>query len=84
MRSELGCERELAGLTDLIEQGTGARRQLDWFAEHGDVTRADARDRRRQRAVTVTRSGSIPNQNQAREYEYRIKSLAIHGLEVRK
>ena len=33
---ELGCEDELVSLTDLIEEGTGARRQLDWFASHGD------------------------------------------------
>lgn len=36
---QLGCEDELAGLEDLISQGTGARRQLDWFDDHGhDVT----------------------------------------------
>ncbi len=34
---ELACEDELLGLEDLIENGTGARRQLDWFDEHGDV-----------------------------------------------
>jgi carboxylate-amine ligase len=34
---ELGCERELEGLTDLLEHGTGARRQLDWLAGHGGV-----------------------------------------------
>ncbi len=34
---ELGCDQELLGLTDLIERGTGARRQLDWLSEHGDV-----------------------------------------------
>jgi len=34
---DLGCEDELASLGDLIEHGTGARRQLDWFAGHGDV-----------------------------------------------
>jgi carboxylate-amine ligase len=28
---ELGCELELAGLADLVEHGTGARRQLDWL-----------------------------------------------------
>ncbi|HET8975292.1 MAG TPA: YbdK family carboxylate-amine ligase [Solirubrobacterales bacterium] len=33
---ELGCEAELAGLDDLIRHGTGARRQLDWFADHGN------------------------------------------------
>jgi glutamate---cysteine ligase / carboxylate-amine ligase len=32
---ELGCERELAGLVDLVENGTGARRQLDWLESHG-------------------------------------------------
>ena len=34
---ELGCDQELDGLVDLVELGTGARRQLDWLAEHGDV-----------------------------------------------
>jgi carboxylate-amine ligase len=34
---ELGCEDELVSLTDLIEQGTGARRQLDWYDDHGEV-----------------------------------------------
>jgi len=34
---ELGCEDELAGLADLVESGTGARRQLNWLAEQGDV-----------------------------------------------
>ena len=34
---ELGCERELAALSELIDRGTGARRQLDWLAEHGDI-----------------------------------------------
>ena len=33
----LGCEDELATLTDLVESGTGARRQLNWLQEHGDV-----------------------------------------------
>jgi glutamate---cysteine ligase / carboxylate-amine ligase len=33
----LGCEDELASLADLVEGGTGARRQLNWLAEHGDV-----------------------------------------------
>jgi glutamate---cysteine ligase / carboxylate-amine ligase len=32
---ELGCEQELLGLEDLIDHGTGARRQLDWFDDHG-------------------------------------------------
>lgn len=32
---ELGAERELSGIEDLIERGTGARRQLDeWRASH--------------------------------------------------
>jgi carboxylate-amine ligase len=36
--AELGCEAELRGLEDLIERGTGARRQLDWLKKHkGDV-----------------------------------------------
>ena len=35
--SELGCEDELAGLGDLVENGTGARRQLDWLSDHGDI-----------------------------------------------
>jgi glutamate---cysteine ligase / carboxylate-amine ligase len=34
---ELGCEQELAGLADLVEEGTGARRQLNWLADHGDI-----------------------------------------------
>jgi carboxylate-amine ligase len=34
---ELGCEEELGLLTDLVENGTGARRQLNWLAEHGDI-----------------------------------------------
>jgi glutamate---cysteine ligase / carboxylate-amine ligase len=34
---ELGCEAELMALTDLVESGTGARRQLDWLSEHGDI-----------------------------------------------
>ena len=34
---ELGCESELESLGELVERGTGARRQLDWFAEHGEV-----------------------------------------------
>lgn len=34
---ELGCEAELACLAELIEQGTGARRQLDWYSAHGDM-----------------------------------------------
>jgi carboxylate-amine ligase len=33
----LGCEDELALLTDLVEHGTGARRQLNWLSDHGDV-----------------------------------------------
>jgi carboxylate-amine ligase len=33
----LGCEDELAGLADLVENGTGARRQLDWLADHGEI-----------------------------------------------
>jgi carboxylate-amine ligase len=32
---QLGCEDELVSLTDLIEEGTGARRQLNWFDAHG-------------------------------------------------
>jgi carboxylate-amine ligase len=36
---ELGCEQELKGLSDLIERGSGARRQLDWLAKHdGDIS----------------------------------------------
>ncbi len=34
---ELGCEAELATLADLVENGTGARRQLDWLADHGEI-----------------------------------------------
>ena len=34
---ELGCEDELVGLVDLVESGTGARRQLNWLQDHGDI-----------------------------------------------
>jgi carboxylate-amine ligase len=33
----LGCEDELGHLVDLVESGTGARRQLNWLQEHGDI-----------------------------------------------
>jgi carboxylate-amine ligase len=32
---ELGCEDELVSLLDLVDRGTGARRQLEWLSEHG-------------------------------------------------
>jgi glutamate---cysteine ligase / carboxylate-amine ligase len=35
--NELGCEAELLGLLDLVNRGTGARRQLDWLEAHGDI-----------------------------------------------
>ncbi len=35
---ELGCEDELAGLADLVENGTGGRRQLDWLSDHGEIS----------------------------------------------
>ncbi len=28
---ELGCEEELGSLAELLDHGTGARRQLNWF-----------------------------------------------------
>jgi len=34
---ELGCEDELARLNDLVENGTGARRQLNWLQDHGEI-----------------------------------------------
>ena len=34
---ELGCAAELVGLGDLVERGTGARRQLNWLEDHGDL-----------------------------------------------
>jgi glutamate---cysteine ligase / carboxylate-amine ligase len=34
---ELGCEDELASLADLVEHGTGARRQLNWLSDHGEI-----------------------------------------------
>ena len=34
---ELGCDTELAVLADLVENGTGARRQLDWLSDHGEI-----------------------------------------------
>jgi glutamate---cysteine ligase / carboxylate-amine ligase len=33
----LGCDKELAGLADLVEIGTGARRQLNWLRDHGAI-----------------------------------------------
>jgi carboxylate-amine ligase len=36
---ELGCAGELDAVSDLIEHGTGARRQLDWLERHGDPQR---------------------------------------------
>jgi carboxylate-amine ligase len=33
----LGCEQELAALSELVEIGTGARRQLDWLQDRGGV-----------------------------------------------
>jgi glutamate---cysteine ligase / carboxylate-amine ligase len=33
----LGCEAELAALADLVESGTGARRQLNWLEEQGEI-----------------------------------------------
>ncbi|MGI9020309.1 MAG: carboxylate-amine ligase [Solirubrobacterales bacterium] len=35
---ELGCRAELEGVRDLIEHGTGARRQLDILERNGDLT----------------------------------------------
>lgn len=34
---ELGCEDELSSLGDLVENGTGARRQLNWLSDHGEI-----------------------------------------------
>ena len=34
---ELGCEDELLHLNDLVAEGTGARRQLNWLQDHGEV-----------------------------------------------
>ena len=34
---ELGCAGELGALADLMENGAGARRQLDWLSDHGDI-----------------------------------------------
>jgi len=34
---ELGCEAELATLRDLVEEGTGARRQLNWLSDHAEI-----------------------------------------------
>ena len=34
---ELGCEAELAGIEDLIVNGTGARRQLEFHESNGDM-----------------------------------------------
>jgi carboxylate-amine ligase len=35
--SELGCEDELVSLNDLCENGTGARKQIDWLAAEGSI-----------------------------------------------
>jgi carboxylate-amine ligase len=35
---ELGCDQQLGVLGELVEKGTGARRQLDWLSDHGDIT----------------------------------------------
>ncbi len=34
---ELGCEAELGALDELTKDGTGARRQLSWLSDHGEV-----------------------------------------------
>jgi carboxylate-amine ligase len=34
---ELGCEDELLHLNDLVEEGTGARRQLNWLQDRGEI-----------------------------------------------
>jgi carboxylate-amine ligase len=34
---ELGCEDALESLGELVEKGTGARRQLDWLSDHGEI-----------------------------------------------
>ena len=34
---ELGCEDELLHLNQLVEEGTGARRQLNWLQDYGEI-----------------------------------------------
>ena len=34
---QLGCAAELVALRELVEHGTGARRQLDWLSDRGDI-----------------------------------------------
>jgi glutamate---cysteine ligase / carboxylate-amine ligase len=34
---ELGCEDALESLGELVEKGTGARRQLNWLSEQGEI-----------------------------------------------
>jgi carboxylate-amine ligase len=34
---ELGCEDALESLGELVEKGTGARRQLNWLSDHGEI-----------------------------------------------
>lgn len=34
---QLGSEHELEALGELVERGTGARRQLDWYEARGDI-----------------------------------------------
>ena len=35
---DLGCEAELSTLADLLENGTGARRQLNWLSDRGEIS----------------------------------------------
>jgi carboxylate-amine ligase len=35
---ELGCEDELSSLADLVKFGTGARRQLNWLSDRGEIS----------------------------------------------
>jgi carboxylate-amine ligase len=35
---DLGCDQQLGVLAELVEKGTGARRQLDWLTDHGDIS----------------------------------------------
>jgi gamma-glutamyl:cysteine ligase YbdK (ATP-grasp superfamily) len=36
---EVGCKEELRRAADIVAAGTGARRQLDFVADHGDDLR---------------------------------------------
>ena len=53
-REELGCERELEGIEDMVERGTGAQRQLAvWRGEPRPARARCARSSRRRRSASA-------------------------------